>query len=117
MLDDFITANRDAIIENARPRVTHCDGPAPTADELENGIPAFLRQLTDALRRARSSDVGDNRQIAKTASIQAKARGLRLVVVSVDRAVTVMGDRQILAAALSNLIQTRSSSRARGAAS
>lgn len=39
------------------------------------------------------------------AAIQAKARGLHLTVTSVDRAVTIEGDRQILAATVSNLLQ------------
>ena len=39
------------------------------------------------------------------ALIQARARELDLVVTSVDRAVTIKGDREILAAALSNLLQ------------
>jgi signal transduction histidine kinase len=38
------------------------------------------------------------------AALQAEAHGIRLVVPSVDREVTVTGDRQILAAALSNLL-------------
>jgi signal transduction histidine kinase len=36
---------------------------------------------------------------------QARARGLHLAVASVDRAVTIVGDRQTLAAAISNLLQ------------
>jgi signal transduction histidine kinase len=39
------------------------------------------------------------------ASIHAQSRGLRFVVASVDRQVTVEGDRQILAATVSNLLQ------------
>jgi signal transduction histidine kinase len=39
------------------------------------------------------------------ASMQAQARGVRFVVASVDRTVTVEGDRQILAATVSNLLQ------------
>jgi signal transduction histidine kinase len=39
------------------------------------------------------------------ASIQAEAAGLAFVVTSVDRTVTIEGDRQILAAAVSNLLQ------------
>jgi signal transduction histidine kinase len=39
------------------------------------------------------------------ALLQAQARGLALTVLSVDPAVTIEGDRQILAAALSNLLQ------------
>jgi signal transduction histidine kinase len=37
--------------------------------------------------------------------IQAQARGLHFVVTPVDRAVTIEGDRQILVAAVSNLLQ------------
>jgi signal transduction histidine kinase len=37
--------------------------------------------------------------------IQAQARGLHLAVTSVDRTVTVEGDRQVLAAAIGNLLQ------------
>lgn len=39
------------------------------------------------------------------ASIQAEAAGLEFVVTSLDRTVTIEGDRQILAAAVSNLLQ------------
>jgi signal transduction histidine kinase len=39
------------------------------------------------------------------AMLQAQVRGLHFVVTSVDRAVTVQGDLQILAAAISNLLQ------------
>jgi signal transduction histidine kinase len=38
------------------------------------------------------------------AQMQAETRGLRLAVTSVDRTVTIEGDRQILAAAVSNLL-------------
>ena len=38
------------------------------------------------------------------AQMQAETRGLRLAVTSVDRTVTIEGDRQILAAAISNLL-------------
>lgn len=39
------------------------------------------------------------------AMVQARPRGVAFVVTSVDRTVTVVGDRQILAAAVSNLLQ------------
>jgi signal transduction histidine kinase len=39
------------------------------------------------------------------ASMQAKARGVHLAVMPVDRTVTIEGDRQILAAVVSNLLQ------------
>lgn len=44
-------------------------------------------------------------EVEISAIIQAKARGIHLVVASVDRTLTIEGDRQILAAALANLLQ------------
>ncbi len=55
MLANFIAANRDAIIDRARARVGERTSPKPTEIELSAGIPAFVDQLTEALRRARST--------------------------------------------------------------
>ena len=44
-------------------------------------------------------------EIAIGASLQAQVRGLRFGVTSVDRTVTIAGDRQIIAAAVANLLQ------------
>jgi signal transduction histidine kinase len=51
MLHEFLTANRAEIV--ARTRAAVADRPAPraTEEELEKGIPLFLDQLTDTLRR------------------------------------------------------------------
>ena len=67
MLADFVLTNRDAIIAAARARVAERKCPEPTAAELQDGIPTFLEQLTDALRLAESSDVIDHEQIEKSA--------------------------------------------------
>ena len=67
MLDEFISSNRDAIIARTRARVASRTAPRPSADELEHGIPAFLTQLTEALRLARATDEIDHEQISKTA--------------------------------------------------
>lgn len=67
MLADFVIANRDAIIATARTRVTTRKCPKPSDAELLNGIPAFLDQLTDALRVAESGDMSDHTQIGSSA--------------------------------------------------
>lgn len=56
MLDEFIIANRDAIIAHARPRIEARLAPAPTAMEFSHGIPMFLDQLVEALRETRSAE-------------------------------------------------------------
>ena len=57
MLQEFIVANRDLIIERARQRVRSRSGPRSTETKLENGIPLFLTQLVGALDPAlRRSD-------------------------------------------------------------
>ena len=52
MLQDFIAANRELIIERARQRVRARSTPPSTEAKLENGIPLFLTQLVDALAPA-----------------------------------------------------------------
>lgn len=68
MLADFVVSNRNAIIAGARARVALRTCPKPSDDELANGIPVFLEQLTLALRQAESSDVVAHGQLAQTAS-------------------------------------------------
>jgi signal transduction histidine kinase len=67
MLDQFILTNRDTILARARALVASRTSPSPTAEELENGIPAFLSQLADALRVSRSNNAVDLERIGKTA--------------------------------------------------
>lgn len=50
MLDEFITTYRDAIIERARQKLTARPWPPASERELENGVPLFLTQLSNALR-------------------------------------------------------------------
>jgi len=66
VLDQFLISNRDAIIARARARVALRRSPKPTDLELA-GIPLFLDQLGDALRKAKSSSVIDHDQIGKSA--------------------------------------------------
>jgi signal transduction histidine kinase len=67
VLSDFVAKNRDAIIAGTRTRVAKRAWPAPNQLELENGIPVFLDQLGDALRRAETSEETDHEQISRSA--------------------------------------------------
>ncbi len=68
MLVEFLSAHREEILAGARLRVTARMAPVATAAELANGLPAFLDQLGDALRRASALQVVDHGAIHKSAS-------------------------------------------------
>jgi signal transduction histidine kinase len=59
-LDAFVVAHRDEIIRRCRAKVQMRAIPAPTPAELEFGVPRFLDQLIDELRRLQSPglDIG-----------------------------------------------------------
>lgn len=52
MLYNFINLHRRAILDRARSKIELRAAPVATPTELTNGIPLFLQQLTDSLRRA-----------------------------------------------------------------
>lgn len=49
MLHEFLTANREELIDRCREKVSRRSAPAPDIAELEHGIPLFLDQLTKTL--------------------------------------------------------------------
>src|SRR5687767_5109080 len=49
MLQEFIRAQRPAILERTRAKVAERTAPRPTEEELEKGVPLFLDQLIAAL--------------------------------------------------------------------
>ena len=49
MLYEFVTTHREAIIERAREKLTARPWPTASEQELENGVPLFLTQLSEAL--------------------------------------------------------------------
>jgi signal transduction histidine kinase len=67
MLADFLVSNRDAIIARTRERVASRRSPKSSDTELRNGVPVFLDQLGDALRRPGTSEVSDSEQLGKSA--------------------------------------------------
>ena len=50
MLYEFVTTFRDPIIERARQKLTARPWPSASPEELENGVPLFLTQLSEKLR-------------------------------------------------------------------
>ena len=50
MLHEFLTTNRDAIIERTRAKLTDRPWPLVSTSELEFGVPLFLTQLSETLR-------------------------------------------------------------------
>ncbi|HUF23400.1 MAG TPA: HAMP domain-containing sensor histidine kinase, partial [Vicinamibacterales bacterium] len=50
MLYEFVTTYRDAIIDRARQKLTARPWPSASPEELENGVPLFLTQLSEKLR-------------------------------------------------------------------
>ena len=51
MLHEFLTLHRDEIIARTRQKVATRIAPRPTEAELEHGVPLFLEQLAETLRR------------------------------------------------------------------
>jgi signal transduction histidine kinase len=51
MLHEFLTLHRDELITRTRRKVATRMAPRPTEAELEHGIPLFLEQLVETLRR------------------------------------------------------------------
>jgi hypothetical protein len=50
MLHDFLSTNRQEVIDRCRRKVSRRASPPATPAELEHGVPLFLEQLIDALR-------------------------------------------------------------------
>jgi signal transduction histidine kinase len=65
MLFEFITSNRDEIVRRCRAKVATRSVPAPTAAEIDHGVPLFLDQLVAALRDRQSSSL----EISQTARL------------------------------------------------
>jgi signal transduction histidine kinase len=67
VLHEFISQNRDAIIERARARVRSRRCPKPTHAELKNGVPVFLDQLVKVLRDDAPGDAEERGPIESSA--------------------------------------------------
>jgi signal transduction histidine kinase len=68
MLSEFLAANRQEILAQARARVALRSAPLAKEAELTHGLPVFLDQLSDALRKAKLHQVVDHAEIQNSAS-------------------------------------------------
>ncbi len=67
-LQQLISANRDEILARARAKVSSRPWPSSSDQELENGIPLFLTQLSETLRLEAGSAPFPDGSIGSTAS-------------------------------------------------
>ena len=68
MLRDFLAANREVILAQARERVALRSAPLTKDAELTHGLPVFLDQLGEALRKGKLHQVVDHAEIHNSAS-------------------------------------------------
>ena len=70
MLYEFLTFHRDEIISRSRARIVTRRAPQATEAELEHGVPLFLSQLADTLRREQTTSARPGSvEIAQTAAL------------------------------------------------
>lgn len=78
MLYEFVTTYRDAIIERAREKLTARPWPSASPEELENGVPLFLTQLSERLLGGSTGTPHADGAIGSTATLHGRdllARG------------------------------------------
>ena len=68
MLYEFVTTYRDAIITRAREKLTARPWPAASEDEVKNGVPLFLTQLSETLRAESTGTPHSPHAIGSTAT-------------------------------------------------
>jgi hypothetical protein len=64
VLHDFLTANRDILIERCHAKGAHRTAPRESRAEIRNGIPAFLDQLIRTLRVEQTASPLDSRTVS-----------------------------------------------------
>src|ERR1700730_13160632 len=64
MMHEFLSNNRDDLIERCRIKVAHRPARGATAQQLQNGVPLFLDQLIRTLRIEQTSEPLDSRKIS-----------------------------------------------------
>jgi signal transduction histidine kinase len=69
MLMDFISTHREELIERARAKVASRSVPPATMHELTNGVPLFLTQLGEILRREASQAPPNGVEMGKSAAL------------------------------------------------
>jgi signal transduction histidine kinase len=75
MLHEFLTANREELVRRCRAKVANRPVPAPTAIELEHGIPLFLEQLIGALQKEQGAPIDGSSQLPVEIGVTAGKHG------------------------------------------
>jgi signal transduction histidine kinase/CheY-like chemotaxis protein len=73
MLRDFLSAHRGEILARARSRAAERNAPPPREPELTAGLPLFLEQLGEALRRSSAQEPLDEGEIEASAGRHGRA--------------------------------------------
>jgi signal transduction histidine kinase len=68
MMHEFLSNNRDDLIERCRIKVAQRPARGATVEQLQNGVPLFLDQLVLTLRLERTAEPMDSRKISGPAS-------------------------------------------------
>ncbi|MEO8739740.1 MAG: hypothetical protein ABI537_08560 [Casimicrobiaceae bacterium] len=71
MLHEFLTSNRDELIERCRVKVARRFEPAELPEYVDKGVPLFLRQLADTLRHEQLDPVHDTASAESSADAKA----------------------------------------------
>ena len=66
-MHEFLIHNREALIDRCKTKVAQRPLRAATANQLKNGVPLFLDQLTQTLRAEKEGDAGDSLRISGAA--------------------------------------------------
>ena len=90
MLYEFVTTYRDSIIDRARQKLTARPWPPASSDELENGVPLFLTQLSEKLKSELTGGAHSPSAIGSTATRH--GRELMALGFSVSQVVHDYGD-------------------------
>jgi hypothetical protein len=61
MLHDFLLSHREDLIRNCREKVAARFAPAAIPDAVEHGVPLFIRQLIDVLKKRPSAPAADGK--------------------------------------------------------
>ena len=64
MMNDFLANNRDELIERCKAKVALRPRRDATEEQLKNGVPLFLDQLTRTLRAERHNEEGASLRIS-----------------------------------------------------
>ncbi len=90
MLYEFVTTHRNAIIERSRQKLTARPWLPAAQQELENGVPMFLAQLSDVIRST-SANAGDASEAIGSAGAR-YGRDLTALGFTVSQVVHAYGD-------------------------